>query len=157
MKKITAALIAAAMSISSGIALAEQSVERAQIESVLSTYETALNTSNTDSVMTLYAEDGVFMPQQYPPAVGAEEVRAAYDTVFSTIKLKVAFDIVEVVQMAPDWAFARTNSAGTVKVLANGEGGPEYNKELFVLHRVKNGDWKIARYAFSATNPPKTN
>lgn len=126
----------------------------AAITDSLRRYEIALNASDTEAVMKLYAEDGVFMPQHFPSAVGAAQVRAAYDGVFATIRLSVAFDIVEVVPVAEDWAFARTNSAGTVTVLATGESGPEANQELFVMQRDE-GAWKIARYAFSTTNPPR--
>ncbi len=120
----------------------------------LKQYEVALNASDTGAVMQLYTTDGVFMPQYFPSAVGSDAVRAAYDGVFAAIKLDISFDIVEVVQISPDWAFARTNSAGSITVLANDQGGPAANQELFVLQRVDGGDWKIARYAFSATNPP---
>jgi uncharacterized protein (TIGR02246 family) len=125
------------------------------ITETLQRYEAALNASDTDAVMRLYAEDGVFMPQHFPSAVGAEQVRAAYDGVFGSIRLAIVFDIVEVVPVAEDWAFARTNSSGTVTVLAAGDGGPEANQELFVMQRV-DGTWKIARYAFSTTNPPRS-
>lgn len=125
----------------------------AAITDTLRMYEAALNASDTSAVMKLYAQDGVFMPQHFPSAVGAQQVRAAYDGVFGTIRLSVTFDIVEVVPVADDWAFARTTSAGTVTVLATGQSGPEANQELFVMQRVE-GAWKIARYAFSTTNPP---
>jgi uncharacterized protein (TIGR02246 family) len=126
----------------------------AAITDTLRRYEAALNASDTDAVMKLYAEDGVFMPQHFPSAVGAAQMRAAYDGVFSAIRLSVAFDIVEMVPVAEDWAFARTNSAGTVTVLATSDCGPEANQELFVMQRVE-GAWKIARYAFCTTNPPR--
>jgi uncharacterized protein (TIGR02246 family) len=122
------------------------------IAAVLAKYQDALNQSDTEAVMKLYAPDGVFMPQNSPSSVGASAVRQAYDQVFRTIRLSVKFDIAEVQQLAPEWAFARTNSAGNVKVLATGEGGPEGNQELFVFQKV-GGDWKIARYCFSTTNP----
>ncbi len=125
------------------------------IRTVLAGYEKALNSSDTDAVMNLYTEDGVFMPQHFPSAVGAMSVRNAYNGVFKTIKLDVTFEIVEVRQVSPTWAFARTNSTGTVKVLADGTGGPEANQELFVLEKTSGGDWKIARYCFSTTNPPR--
>jgi ketosteroid isomerase-like protein len=66
----------------------------------------------------------------------------------------VEFKVAEVVQVAPDWAFARTNSAGTVKVHATGTCSPEANQELFVFQKI-GGGWKIARYCFSTTNPPR--
>lgn len=124
------------------------------ITEALMQYESALNSSNTDQVMELYANDGVFMPQHFPSSVGSAAVRAAYDRVFASIQLSIKFDIVEVIQVSADWAFARTNSAGTVKVHANGQRGPEANQELFVFHKV-DGQWKIARYCFSTTNPPR--
>ena len=125
------------------------------VAATLAKYQDALNQSDTDAVMKLYAFDGVFMPQNSPSNVGADAVRKAYDAVFKTIKLQVKFDVEEIRQTAPEWAFARTNSAGTVKVHASGESGPEANQELFVFQKV-GGTWKIARYCFSTTNPPNT-
>ena len=124
------------------------------VAAVLAKYEDALNQSDIDAVMKLYAFDGVFMPQNSPSSVGANAVRKAYDAVFKAIKLTVKFNVAEVVEMAPNWVLARTNSAGTVKVYATGGGGPEANQELFVFQKI-DGEWKIARYCFSTTNPPR--
>jgi uncharacterized protein (TIGR02246 family) len=123
------------------------------IAAVLANYQDALNGSSTDAVMKLYASDGVFMPQNFPSSVGADAVRKAYDAVFTAITLTVKFEIAEIRQIAPDWAIARTNSAGTVRVNATGGGGPEANQELFVFQKIDDA-WKIARYCFSTTNPP---
>ncbi len=123
------------------------------VAAVLANYEDALNQSDTEAVMKLYAPDGVFMPQHFPSSVGADAVRKAYVGVFEAITLKVKFVVAEVHQIAPDWAIARTNSAGTVTVKATGGGGPEANQELFVFQKI-DGAWKIARYCFSTTNPP---
>ena len=54
--------------------------ERA-VAQVLSAYNQALNSSDTNAVMPLYAQDGVFMPPYSPSAVGLAEVRKAYDAV----------------------------------------------------------------------------
>lgn len=124
------------------------------VAEVLAKYQDALNQSDTDAVMKLYARDGVFMPQNSLSSVGAGELRKAYDAVFKTIKLTVEFNVAEVVEMAPNWVFARTNSAGTVKVHATGAGGPEANQELFLFQKI-DGAWKIARYCFSTTNPAR--
>ena len=124
------------------------------VAAVLAKYQDALNQSDTNAVMKLYASDGVFMPQHFPSSVGADAVRKAYDAVFKTITLSVNFNIAEIHQIAPEWAIARTNSAGTVKVKATGGGGPEANQELFVFQKI-DGTWKIARYCFSTTNPPR--
>jgi uncharacterized protein (TIGR02246 family) len=124
------------------------------VAAVLAKYQDALNQSDTDAVMKLYASDGVFMPQHFPSSVGAVAVRKAYDAVFNAITLTVKFNVAEIHQIAPEWAIARTNSAGTVKVKTTGGGGPEANQELFVFQKI-DGTWKIARYCFSTTNPPR--
>ena len=124
------------------------------VAGVLKKYEDALNRSDTDAAMELYAFDAVFMLQHSPSSVGAAAVRKAYDAVFNAITLQVKFEIAEIKQLASDWVLARTNSAGKVKIHATGESGPEANQELFVFQKI-NGGWKIARYCFSTTNPPR--
>ena len=123
------------------------------IRNLLTTYEAALNASDTEAVMPLYADDGVFMAPNHPSAVGKAALRRAYDAVFEAITLRVKFTIVEVVVTAPLWAFARTNSAGEQKINAVGTTSAEANQELFVLNKGSDGRWRIARYSFSTTNP----
>jgi uncharacterized protein (TIGR02246 family) len=131
-----------------------QAIEDA-VAAVLARYQDALNGSDTNAVMPLYTEDGVFMPQNSPSAVGAAAVRRAYDAVFKAITLSVKFTVAEIVAMSPEWAFARTNSAGTVRVHATGATSAEGNQELFIFRKDSGGKWKIARYCFSTTNPPQ--
>jgi uncharacterized protein (TIGR02246 family) len=129
------------------------SADETAIRSVMAAYEAALNASDTQAVMPLYAEDGVFMAPNNQSAIGKAAVRQAYDAVFKAITLKVKFTIAEVVVMAPQWAFVRTNSAGTQKINATGAIGAEGNQELFVFTKGDDGKWRIARYSFSTTNP----
>jgi uncharacterized protein (TIGR02246 family) len=151
----SALLVAGAATASPGLAAEVHPTDRAAIESVLSTYETALNNSDTETVLTLYADDGVFMPQHSLPSVGKDAVRVAYGSVFKAIALEINFVVDEVMQVAPTWAFARTRSEGFVTLHASGERMPEANQELFVFHKSRDGEWKIARYIFSTTNPPR--
>ncbi len=157
MKSLTKPLVAAAAAIalSAGIAAADHHADLTKIETALSTYEKALNASDADTVMTLYADDGVFMPQHSAPNVGKEAIRAAYDGVFQAIKLDIEFTVDEILQVSPGWAFARTRSEGFVTINATGDKGPEANQELFVFQKQDDGDWKIARYIFSTINPPR--
>jgi uncharacterized protein (TIGR02246 family) len=129
------------------------SADETAIRNVMAAYEAALNASDTQAVMPLYAEDGVFMPQNFQSVIGKAAVRQAYDAVFMAITLKVKFTIAEVVVMAPQWAFVRTNSAGTQKINATGAMSAEANQELFIFKKGDDGKWRIARYSFSTTNP----
>ncbi|TAL86020.1 MAG: SgcJ/EcaC family oxidoreductase [Rhodanobacter sp.] len=157
MKKLTKALCVAtaAISLSTGAAATENDADRLQIEAVLSIYEKALNASDANTVMTLYTDDGVFMPQHSVPNVGKKMVRAAYNRVFQTITLDIKFTVDEIMQVSPHWAFVRTHSEGFVTVNATGDKGPEANQELFIFQKLDDGGWKIARYIFSTTNPPR--
>jgi uncharacterized protein (TIGR02246 family) len=131
----------------------DTSADETAISSVMAAYETALNASDTQAVMPLYAEDGVFMPQNAESLIGKAAVRQAYDAVFKAITLKVKFTIAEIVVMAPQWAFVRTNSGGTQKINATGATSREANQELFIFKKGGDGKWRIARYCFSTTNP----
>jgi uncharacterized protein (TIGR02246 family) len=123
------------------------------IEDVLLAYETALNASDTDTVLSVFAPDSVFMAPNSPSTVGADAIRAAYDRIFRTISFDTELTLEEVVQVAPDWAFARTSSNGHVTVNAIKQRVPDANHELFILHRGHDNAWKIARYSFATTNP----
>lgn len=123
------------------------------IDTILKTYETALNGNDIETILGLYGESPVFMPQHAPALVGREAVRAGYAHVFNTIKLSVRFDVHEV-QETGEWAWARTSSAGRTRVLASGAEVVEGNNELFVFKREK-GAWKIHRYLFSTNQPPR--
>lgn len=125
------------------------------VASILKEYQTALNASDTEAALKLYAPDGVFMPQHSPSSVGTAAVREAYQAVFAAITLTVEFQIAEIRQIAPEWILARTNSAGRTKNHATGAEGPEANQELFLFQKI-DGGWKIARYCFCTTNPPRS-
>jgi uncharacterized protein (TIGR02246 family) len=131
------------------------SATKEAVTALLAKYNDALNASSTDAVMLLYAEDGVFMPPYSPSAVGLEAIRKTYDAVFAAITLNVKFTIAEIVALSPEWAFARTNSAGTTLDHATGAKSAEANQELFIFRKTGGGSWRIARYSFSSTNPPK--
>ena len=128
--------------------------DEAAIRSTMAAYNAALNGGDTTTVLPLYAEDGVFMPPYSSSAVGVEAVRRAYDAVFAELTFDVKFDVAELVQIAPDWAYVRTNSAGTTAHASSGLTTAEANQELFLLQKSGDGRWRIARYSFSPTNPP---
>jgi uncharacterized protein (TIGR02246 family) len=127
--------------------------DKAAITSVLAAYEAALNASDTDAVRRLYADDVVLMRPFRPSVVGKAAVRQLSVAGGRVSKLNIKFTIAEIVEMAPDWAFARTNSEGTITVTATGATSPEANQELFIFRKDADGAWKIARYSFSPTIP----
>lgn len=122
------------------------SVETA-IRALLTTYETALNTSDAALAASCYSADGIFMPTTLPTASG-DQMETAYRHVFAAIRLAVVFTIEELVVVGEDTAYALTRSAGEQTVLATGTRSAEANREVFIFRRV-DGTWKIARYMFN--------
>ena len=133
------------------------STDEKAITTILHSYRDALNASSVSAVVPLYAPSAILMAQSFPTTFGTSAIKSAYETIFKAITLKVDFDIKEIVLTGTEYAFARTSSAGTQTINATGETSQEGNQELFVL--VKNGEtggeWKIGRYCFCTTNPPK--
>lgn len=125
----------------------EQTKEKTEIENLLFSYRDALNASDVNKILLLYANDGIFMPSNGPSAVGQEQVKASYEFVFKSIQLNIEFYIDEII-VTGDYAFARTTSKGTTLIHANRQTVAEENRELFVLQKT-NGQWKISRYMFN--------
>ena len=122
------------------------------IADVLQQYGDAANRSDAAAVAALYTEDGVLMAQNSPPQVGRAAVHAAYAGMAAAIKLDIAFAIAEIRLLTPEWAFLRSTSTGTIRILAPGIDIPEANQELFVFQKI-GGAWRIARYSFSTILP----
>jgi uncharacterized protein (TIGR02246 family) len=130
--------------------------DEAAIRTVMAAYNAALNGGKTAAVLPLYAEDGVFMAPYSRSFIGKDAVHKAYDAVFDELKFDVKFDVAEVVIMAPHWAYVRTNSVGTTLHRSTGKTTAEANQELFIFRKGDDGNWRIARYSFSPTNPPQS-
>lgn len=126
-----------------------EKLAKQEIEDLLMTYKSTLNTSNAEKATSLYTKDGIFMPIGSPSAIGTDQIKSAYDFVFSQIQLNIEFYIEEIT-IENNMAYAVTSSKGTTLIHANGETIPEENRELFVFEK-ENGTWKIARYMFNKT------
>jgi uncharacterized protein (TIGR02246 family) len=133
---------------------APAAADETAIRAALAAYNAALNGGSTAAVLPLYTSDGIFMPPYSQSAIGQAAIRRAYDAVFEELKFNVRFDIAELVLMAPDWAYVRTNSAGTTAHASTKKTTAEANQELFIFKKGDDGMWRIARYSFSPTNPP---
>ncbi|KAF1932495.1 uncharacterized protein M421DRAFT_417212 [Didymella exigua CBS 183.55] len=133
--------------------------DKAQITDLLHRYGAVLSTHSIPELLSIYTTDGVIMAPGYTPAAGQDALKAAYERIFSTIRLDIEFSIDEIVVTGEGWAFARTTAEGTkfwLKGKLEGTHEEHRNQELFVLRKEKReGDeaWRVARYAFSSMKP----
>lgn len=120
------------------------------IQNTLKRYETALNAADTAAIVNMYTKDGVQMAPDAPAAVGRDAVRAAYDGTFKAIDLKLKFTVDEVRVLGKNAALLRSHSTGTLKVNGTDQAaGPAAFKELFILMKQADGQWKFSYYSFS--------
>lgn len=147
-------LLAGAAAQAQGLSESVVSEAKAGVSETLDAYGAALNGGKTAAVLPLYTDDGIFMPPYSNSAIGKPAVKTAYDKVFEELKFHVKFTVAELVVMAPEWAYVRTNSAGTTDHHSTGKTTAEANQELFIFKKDADGKWRIARYSFSPTNPP---
>lgn len=121
--------------------------EEDEIRGLLERYGRALNTGDTDLVMSCYAADAIFMPPTLPTVRGPQ-LRDWYDKFFASTGMNVEFAIDEVVVGGDSAAYALTRSHGIQTSLATRATQAESNREVFILVQEQ-GAWKIARYLFN--------
>ncbi|NOY73982.1 MAG: SgcJ/EcaC family oxidoreductase [Gammaproteobacteria bacterium] len=149
-KKIYLASLVGLLSAGLAVASTQRDISN-EIKTVIYAYGKAMNESDVEAVVKLYAEDGIFIPSGLPTAVGRKEIREAYKHEFDTIDLDVNIAIDEV-QHEGNMAYARSRSLGQLTVLANGEKkSTEHYRAFFVLKKIRN-DWKISRFTFNFSN-----
>lgn len=126
----------------------EESKDQKAAELVVRRYMEFLHSTDTESIMTLYDEDAVFLPADAPTAVGKEKIRESYIATFKLINIPEGDSTLEEVAIHGELAIVRLATKSTVLILSNNQKITTNNRELFVLN--KSGDYfKISRYMFN--------
>jgi uncharacterized protein (TIGR02246 family) len=130
---------------------AKANADERAIRQTLALYESALNAADAKTVAHIYTQDGVQMAPDTPAVVGRAAVAAAYDALFHAISLKLSFTVDEVKVLSKTSAYLRSHSKGTLKVNGTDQpAGPAAFKELFILKKQADGEWKFSHYSFSS-------
>lgn len=119
-----------------------------EFQKILETYSAALDGNDVETLVGLYSSDGVFMREGMKAVVGQDALRAAYRTIFATLKLRLGFSLQEAEQSG-DLGWARALSTGTVKLLSSGAETQDSFNQL-VIFRREGGAWKIRSYLFAS-------
>ena len=133
-----------------GFAVGQESNEENKIRDSIHLYEKALNNNSVEGISKIFTEDGIVILQGSPTVIGTDAIQQFYIKLFKTVDFGLIFNIDEVVQMSPKWAFVRTSTTGTNKVLSNDSSRAGNGHEIFILKKQTDGNWKIARYAGSS-------
>jgi uncharacterized protein (TIGR02246 family) len=115
----------------------------AAISRIHKEYAAAHNDSDADRLVALFTEDAVLMPMDEPSIHGRQAIREHYEEFFDQNPSAIELSAVET-RVAGDWAFERIQ----VKVtLPDGQHERRHAdvKSLWILQRLPDGSWKIAR------------
>jgi ketosteroid isomerase-like protein len=112
-----------------------------------------VNAGDLDRRMATMDRDVIIMPPNRPPIVGKEEVRRLSREYAATFeeKCSLAYDEVEV---SGHWGYVRATVTG---IRRHKSGGGIENlslKNLWIVKRQPDGDWKFWRIIFNSANPP---
>ncbi|MCI0626537.1 MAG: nuclear transport factor 2 family protein [Acidobacteria bacterium] len=128
-------------------ATADRAKDRQAVEKLLRTYETGINTDNVDLIMSVYAEDAVWIPSHVRALSGKAAIEARYRRELDRIYLKKTYHLHEIV-IAGHWGFIRATSEGIVGVKATGQEQPESHDDFFIVQK-RNGTWSVTRYIYN--------
>lgn len=134
-----------------GRAVAQPAADAAPLAAIMERYAAALRSNDVETLVGLYAGDGVFMRENLPAVAGTDALRAAYRDLFAALKVDLSFNILEA-EVAGDMAWLRGLSTGRIKVLATGAETTDSFNQLVVFRRV-GGAWKIRCYLYASDRP----
>lgn len=116
-------------------------------------WSAAWRAADATALAEFYTEDAILLPQNQPPIIGKEEIRAGYQAVFEEFRVSGASEIQEL-EVGGEWAFLRGSYVIQVTPKA---GGPPLEEDrghwLWIARRQRGGGWKIARAIGASTNP----
>jgi uncharacterized protein (TIGR02246 family) len=116
-------------------------------ESSVAAYFDALNRSDAAGLAALFDEDGMFMGDGAPTAIGPDQIREFSGAAFGAMRVDHDFQV-DRVEKCDGLAVVQTHSAGTLTMLAAGT-TENAHRELFVL-RERSGKWLIAHYMYNS-------
>ena len=115
-------------------------------------YFEATNAGNADRCIATMAPDVIIMPPNVPSIVGTEQLRLLsgdYHAKYSA-KYKLIYDEVEVVG---DFGFARTTVTGTRTSKSDGTVERLVWRNLWIVKRQADGEWKFWRIIYNSALP----
>jgi ketosteroid isomerase-like protein len=102
----------------------------------------AVNASNADRCLAVWADDGVLMPPHHPSVLGREALVRYFRDLFSRSKFKFAFTSSNI-HLAGDIAFERVTYTAMIWPGEGAQPIEDAGKGLHVYGRQPDGSWKL--------------
>jgi uncharacterized protein (TIGR02246 family) len=122
--------------------------DRAAIMRTTADLLAAVNASDADGCLAVWADDGVLMPPNHPAVQGREAIAEYFRGLFSRSRFRFTFTGSNI-QLAGDTALERVTYEVTVW---SGNGSPveDHGKGLHVYGRQPDGSWRLTQDIWSS-------
>jgi uncharacterized protein (TIGR02246 family) len=124
----------------------------AAIRQVTSGIIAADNTGEAVAVIRFYAEDAMLLPPNGAQVVGKDAIRARYEEGFRQFRFAISSSSDET-HVFGDLAFDRGSTAGKTVPKGSDPSRQIHDKYVMILHRERDGMWKIARLMWNSAEP----
>ncbi len=114
-----------------------------------------VNTGDLDRRISTMDTAAIILPPDRPSIVGREEIRRLSKDYSATYEEKCNL-VYDEVETAGNWGFARATVTGT-RISRSGGGVEQVSfKNLWIVKRQTDGNWKFWRIMFNSTIPSQT-
>lgn len=100
--------------------------------------------SDIDTLLAMFTDDPVLMPQGEPVVIGKEAIRSLYESFFKAYTVEGTCQIQDV-EVSGDLGYIWVNYTLTAMPKAAGDEINEDSKSVFIVRRQVDHSWKIAR------------
>jgi uncharacterized protein (TIGR02246 family) len=110
-------------------------------------------TGDTGSLLSLYGDAPVLMPQDQPAVIGKDAIRSLYQSVLKEYDFQ-SEDTLKEVEVSGDWGYFWSTYTLTATPKAGGKPIKSAGKSVFIVKREPGGAWKIARLIDNSDGAP---
>jgi uncharacterized protein (TIGR02246 family) len=131
---------------------ADSAGDLAAIRQVTSGIIAADNLGDAAAVIRFYADDAWLLPPNGAPVVGKDAIRARYEEGFRQFRFAIS-SASEETHVFGEWAFDRGTTTGKTVPKGSDPSRQIHDKYVMILHRGRDGAWKIARLMWNSAEP----
>lgn len=130
--------------------------DRVSIAELLRKHDATLESGDTQGLFALMTDDYVEMAAGTPPLEGKDAARKSLDEFLARNLMTTFKSDIRDIRVSGDWAYVRADNAQLVTQKSDGIARAINGKQMLLLHREKDGSWKIRTNMWNLSGPPKT-
>jgi len=118
--------------------------DTAAINEVLAMYVSSLEAGDNSAYLSLWTEDGIQMPPNWPPVIGKDQIRLGNKALLDQFNVEMEITVEEN-RVADSWAFSHGTYTATLSPKNGDQPVPIDGKFMTILEKQSDGSWKIHR------------